>query len=607
MTEMPLNGLSVHVQNLRRTLLRGTVYSVDAEEHAIAATQDAIRQQLPGLFNTDMSSHGRTAVNVALLSSTVRLEVGVWLREQVVASTELADWYESYMLSLTFLTTNSIPTKDPAVVVRGTVCRITLQDFHVIRTYMEELDDLAIMADILGVVATSFDSSVLSAVADTLHHHYVAFRAIGAFEPLFERIAMRYAASRTVRFPERELLHSLIDLSKTARADPELMQLLSYDISRYDQKNSLAVCSPVSDNMMEGVAALDVEEEIERILSSGTSMDQQMMSRVFGKIAGHMEEQLCQGHQHVESFSTWLYRLRSFDESTFDMILSSWLRSLLLNHQLELLSAVLPPLVATGSLTLSQFLTTVRDCIRGRQASHPVDSLRIAHDGLERILPCRKFSGTCYQQDQYRYRLEQHKYCRQPSGGLLALVRDVVELEFSAAEHEHEMRLSSIISDSRLLDVLRYLAVHENQTLSILTNVGTQGAAPKKHARIKSVLDRLLDPGNLLGQYSLLYTATLTPFLLCIGLSSIGVEQQIATVVHSVDPLSLPFCQLLLQQIFSASTPQAEDEADRVSTALVAAIKTAIDEDQPCWPSLISGLEPSLTNKVSLRLCTYQQ
>ena len=514
MTAMPLSGLSVHVQNLRRTLLRGTIYSVDAEERAIAATQDAIRQQLPGLFDADMSSYVHTAVNIALLSPTVRLEVGVWLREQIVASTEFVDWYEPSICAPRQhrLTLSSIPTKDPAVVVSGAVCRILLPDFHIIRTYMEELDDLAIMADIIGVVTTSFDSSVLSAAADTLHYHYVAFRAIGAFEPLFEKVAMRYAAIRTVRFPERELLHSLIDLSRTARADPELMQLLNYDISRYDQKNSLAVCSPVSDNMMEGVVALDVEEEIERILSSGTSMDQQMMSRVFGKIAKYMEEQLCQGHQHVEGFSTWLYRLRNFEESTFDMILSSWLRSLLMNHQLQLLSAVLPPLVATGSLTLSRFLATVRECIRNRRSNQSADCLRIAIDGLEGILPSKHLRGECYLQDQYRYRLEQYKYCRQPNGGLLSLVRDVAELEFSAAEPEHEKRLSSIMSDSRLIDVLRHLTIHGNQALSVLTDSGPQNSAAKKHARVKSVLDRLLDPGNLLRKYCLHSLVILKPF-----------------------------------------------------------------------------------------------
>lgn len=101
MTEMPLSGLSVHVQNLRRTLLRGTVYSVETEEQAIASTQDAIRQQLPGLFDANMSGYRLGTVDVALLSPTVRLEVGIWLREQVLASTEPVDWYELILAATT--------------------------------------------------------------------------------------------------------------------------------------------------------------------------------------------------------------------------------------------------------------------------------------------------------------------------------------------------------------------------------------------------------------------------------------------------------------------------------------------------------------------------
>jgi mediator of RNA polymerase II transcription subunit 12 len=465
---------------------------------------------------------------------------------------------------------------------------------------MEELNDLTILADIIGIVATSFDPNVLSAAADTLHYHYVAFRAIGAFEPLFEKLAMRYAAIRTVRFPERELLYSLIDLSRTAGANPELMQLMSYDISRYDQKNSLAVCSPVSDNMMEGVVALDVEEEIERILSSGTSMDQQMMNRVFGKIAKYMEDQLFQGHQRTESFSTWLYRLRSFDEATFDKVLSSWLRSLLLSHQLRLLSAALPPLVATGTLTLSRFLTTIRECFQARQTMRPAEIVRIAVDGLERILPSRKLDGDCHPQDQYRFRLEQYKYCRLAGGNLLSLVRDVLELEVTVGDHESEKVLSTVLTDDRLISVLRHLAVHESQALSMLIDVGTAGAVEERFARVKLVLNRLLDPRNILGKQPWRLLRSCANHV--IGLSSIDREQQVSVVVQHADSLSLPFCQLVLRHIFSKCISEAEDEADRVSAALVAAVRTAIDEDRPCWPSLIAGLEPGLTNKASLIL-----
>ena len=208
-------------------------------------------------------------------------------------------------------------------------------------------------------MVTSFDSNVLSATADTLHCHSVAFRAIGAFEPLFEKIAIRYSAIRAVQFPERELLHSLTNLARTAQADTHLIQLLNYDTGRYDQKNSLAVCSPVSDIMMEGATSLDSEDEIERILASGTSMDQQVMNRIFRKITSNFEEQLCQGNLII-NFSTWLYRLRSFEENTFDIILGTWIKSLLLSHQAQLLSAALPPLVASGCLACSSVKKRVR-------------------------------------------------------------------------------------------------------------------------------------------------------------------------------------------------------------------------------------------------------
>jgi hypothetical protein len=43
-----------------------------------------------------MSDCRCATVDVALLNPTVRLEVGIWLREQVVASMEFVEWYEPH-------------------------------------------------------------------------------------------------------------------------------------------------------------------------------------------------------------------------------------------------------------------------------------------------------------------------------------------------------------------------------------------------------------------------------------------------------------------------------------------------------------------------------
>jgi mediator of RNA polymerase II transcription subunit 12 len=96
-------------------------------------------------------------------------------------------------------------------------------------------------------------------------------------------------------------------------------QIISYDLNQLSQKNTLAACSPASDNMGEVMQTGSFsDDEIERILSSGTSMDQQMMARVLRKIVGNLEEHLAKGSLHLHPHHTWFHRLRSFDEPAFE-------------------------------------------------------------------------------------------------------------------------------------------------------------------------------------------------------------------------------------------------------------------------------------------------
>lgn len=92
MTELPRTGLSEHAQNLRHTLLRGTVYSADAEAHAIAAAKDTLCAQLPGLCEPINSHNFHSTLDVEVLSPTVRREISTWLRQQVAFSVEMVEW-----------------------------------------------------------------------------------------------------------------------------------------------------------------------------------------------------------------------------------------------------------------------------------------------------------------------------------------------------------------------------------------------------------------------------------------------------------------------------------------------------------------------------------
>ena len=81
-------------------------------------------------------------------------------------------------------------------------------------------------------------------------------------------------------------------------------------------------------------------------------------------------------------------------------------------------------------------------------------------------------------------------------------------------------------------------------------------------------------------------------------LNSKSPEQQVSSIVEAANELSLPFCQLEIQHIFSVESTTSENTADAISSALLHAVKTAVERDQPTWADLLSGLESSLMVKI---------
>jgi mediator of RNA polymerase II transcription subunit 12 len=497
-----------------------------------------------------------------------------------------------------------VPTKDPNIEESGAVCRISAHDFHVVRSHIEAFGDLAILADVIGVVSTSLDSAVLTSAADTLHYHHQAFNAIGAFGPLFGKIAMRYAAIRTVRFPERETIISLTDLARIAHADPQLVQLLAYDMSRYEQKNSLAACSPASDNMADfGLdTAMTAEEEIDRILSSGTSMDRQIMSRVFIKIVQNLEEQINKSSHQFENHPIWLYRLRGFDESTFEVILTEWLTSLLLSHQVQLLAAALPPLVSSGCMSLTKVSEIVKRCVSKRTISNPEEALRISIAGLDLLLPSEQLSYLCQSQDAYRYRIEQHEVCQDPEGRILEAIYRMIELASTQPFSSFQTQFMGMLSSDRLLNVVRHFAVCDVRLLSTIMGIGKQTTVQTLRTHIKTLLDSLLDPTHHLRKSSQVYSFELSPLTFIADLNQRSLEQQVVLIVDSTNELSLAFCQLQIRHIFSTDVASVES----ISSALLQAVKIAVEKDQSSWSNLIDGLEADLTSKVRCYICSSQ-
>ncbi|KAF2265315.1 hypothetical protein CC78DRAFT_579454 [Lojkania enalia] len=565
-TEIPLTGNTEPVLNLRRTLLRGTNYSAEAEEQLLDEAEWAIQRQVPGLFDMDLFPDHQASVDTRALSTTVKLELGVWLRSQVASNVTIID---------------HVPTKDPSIEESGAVCMISVQDFNVVRSYLEEFDDLSILADVVGIVCTSLDSNVLASAADTINFNYKAFSAIGAFKSLFEKVTMKYITIRTIKFPEKELLLSLADLARTARVDGKLTQLLAYDLSRYELKNSVAACSPVSDNMADTMSTfIDADDEIDRILSSGTSIDQQIMTRVFAKIMLNLEEHSSKGSLQPENLSAWFCRLRSFDENAFEKILTGWLESVLVNRRIQSFLRTLPSLIASGCISMFQFLDISKRFISKRKSIDPSGTCQMSVEILEAVLPWDPTSKSPVTQYHYRYCLEQQKIYQDPEGRILQVVQGMVDTYSAQLSSSVKTQVTTMLCSDRLRKLVRYFAIQDTKMLAASLRIGKHSVPDETRANIKVLLDGLLDPGD----HS--------------NLCQKPLEQQISIVVESASVWSLPFCQLEIRQLFAIGMASPDVSIDSISAALLDSIKRAVEKDESPWSDLVVGLDGDLRNQI---------
>jgi mediator of RNA polymerase II transcription subunit 12 len=238
-----------------------------------------------------------------------------------------------------------------------------LRTFLFVRNILECLEDVAILADVVGICFASGNTDTLSSLVDTLHYHHRCLAAIGAFKPLLEQVIERYQSLRNEAPLERSFVHSLLDLCTATQADENLLQQLVYDLGNCEQRNTIAMCSPASDNAADILtsSSMDSDDEIERILSSGTTMDEQSLARVFKRLVARLEEG-CDTPTKPLLCGKWFSRLRSFDESTFDGVTREWLSSTTFMSNPRLYSQVLPTLIGSECLSFNIFAQIVDDC-----------------------------------------------------------------------------------------------------------------------------------------------------------------------------------------------------------------------------------------------------
>ena len=301
--------------------------------------------QLPSECTYQLSS-------LTSLSGTTKYAISRWLRHKVACEFREDNNYE----------TESADEKlQPSL--------ITLEDFQAVRDLLETFGDYPILADVLSIISVSCQKPILEAVAETANNHVHIFRALGAAESLFHKILARVKALYTRGPTDKPILLSLLDLGEHLPNVYPTLQLLKHELQLCRPRTAVAACSPVSDHMEEVLQSSEANffEDTKTLFSSGTSMDEQIITQVFSEVVKRLHLVLKNGGQ-FQCFLDILTQLRPFDTERFDVLMLDWLGELVWSADDSRLLQIIIPLVCAKLIDLGRLLQNLLILLREAQS-----------------------------------------------------------------------------------------------------------------------------------------------------------------------------------------------------------------------------------------------
>lgn len=246
------------------------------------------------------------------------------------------------------------------------------------------------LADILKTASKSLDITVLVSAVDTLNYHFHAFNAIGAVNDLFKSFAESYLRVSKANSPVQDLISSLLDVGIRLPNEAASVTTLLRDLARFGRKFSVAASSPVSDHMADSLNITNptLSEELDQLFSSGNSMEEQTMGRIFDTLTkrlgvGNVEGAIC-----PNKTGKYLAQLRAFNTKSFDALMIKWVVSILKMDSRPRLPKILPPLIGVGCVTIQGFFTLVKKLLNSNSDKDAVPNVAALYvDMLELLEP----------------------------------------------------------------------------------------------------------------------------------------------------------------------------------------------------------------------------
>lgn len=582
LAELPVHDLPENLLRIRKTLLHRASFSVDDETETIDNMSLAFERCSPNLYGRTPSGEEAPTIadvvqTVTHLSRTVKAELGLQLRKQTnlrmtkASASEMGEWKADSEYE--------------------TATTITIADFTFTRAVLEATEDLSMLADILKLVSSSSSTQILASIGDTLNMHRLTFSAIGALGDLFDTLVSRQYTQGVIQGPESAvLLHSLCALSATIPDAENVHVQLSRDVARSVRRSAVDACSPVSDHVAEALQKSDgdISDEVDKLLSSGTSMDAPTLKRLFQVLIGQMEASWAKSESGLQKLGPILERLRTFDTKQFDNLLTPWVEQTILKSDRPNLGHVLGPLISAGCLSFKDVLkASVSSVQKTRDDSDKPTTSRIAFESLSLVLNTYSNGDIMSVEDAYTLNIKRTQAQFKDHLAILKIARIAIEISEPSVDNNN-VTINLLCQGDAFRRFLQRLVLTEFDCV-LKEFVAPLAKSQDLHiiTCLRAILRGLLD---------LKTTST--------GPEDLVVARRIEVIFGVASDLTLPFCQLALRSLSASETPGSSSEAAADTSRLEAferAVDTALANSNPTWTKIIPTLDPQIAHHLCER------
>ncbi|KAF8476212.1 hypothetical protein BDZ91DRAFT_819063 [Kalaharituber pfeilii] len=594
LAELPFAGASTHAKNLRNSLLEGAGFSTTMEAQTLVDAKKLVSSRLGGLLSQAIPPPGPTSK-----FTTEELDfLRALSRNQM---TDIALWIRSSVRRHIVEGAPVGPNNWRDLTVEVGITAITLQQFLLVRKILEEFEDYGILSDVLKMVCSSDISGVLSSIADTVSYNIETFSVLGSANDILQLLFNRYKKLQLRRTIEKYVLASFVDLASFLVCNQEIRRQLQHDLAIYDQRHPMAH-SPVSDNeflsvMQDGTA--DFNEELDRLLQNGSTIDKQTLTRLFESIVSRVETLFGDNAAYGRFSFVSLMKLRQLDASSFDILMNNWINRLFLNISGR------PPLLHTFAILIAGSCVDLGVVVKSalQFLNNPSVGMKLPRSTVSELtaqilelIVGEAFDG-CNLTDQEIYSLKRKRqtFERNSPGVLVEIIYRSIELCAAEGSFDLDSRIRGLIISKPIIHQLRSLSTSQPSLLMAnLLEPLSKNSQPALLKWLRLLIDHLLDDHDSSG--SLLGVHIVTN--IWVDLTDPDADVQVSRLLQLANDFSIRLCQLKMRIIFDGQRGGSPSSNTNITQTFFRGIASDFKQKATVWSDLVSVLDENCARHI---------